>query len=110
AIARWGFAIAVVAIGARTLLWAYVRSRPSHVTVIQPIDLATLSPTTTATKIPPALAAKLPPARRFALTSDGRAISFDGNSLKVHTRGGSMHEVADVSGPLAPRADSPLAS
>ena len=109
AIARWAVAIGAVLVSARMVLTCYLRSQQSRRLMIEPISLATLTPPP-ATTIPPALAAKLPPARRFALTSDGRAVSFDGNSLKVHTRGGTMHEAADVSGALAPRADSPLAT
>jgi hypothetical protein len=111
AIARWGVAVTAVLVGARLGLSQYLKMQQARRMIIQPISLETLTvPLPTATALPPALAAKLPPARRFALTSDGRAISFVGSSLKVHTRGGAMHEAADVSGALAPRADSPLAS
>ncbi len=113
AIARWVLAIAVVLGCARVLLTYYVRSQERRRALFNPIVLAAMSATTTPPPmptIPLALAAKLPPARRFAMTSDGRAVSFDGNSLKVHTRGGAMHEAAEVSGALAPRTDSPLAS
>ena len=109
AVARWALSIGVVLLCARMGLTCYLRSQRAHQMIIQPIELPTLTPPT-ATALAPALAAKLPPARRFAMTSDGRAISFDGTSLKVHTRGGNTHEAANISGALAPRADSPLAS
>ena len=109
AIARWTIAVGAVLVTARMGLTCYLRSQQSHRMIIEPITLPTTI-TPTATALPPALAAKLPPARRFAITSDGRAISFDGTSLKVHARNGGSHEVANVSGALAPRADSPLAS
>jgi hypothetical protein len=110
AIARWAVAVGAVLVGARFGLSQYVRSQQTHRLIVEPMSLGAINALPTATTLPPALAAKLPPARRFALTSDGRAVSFDGASLKVHTRGGAMHEAADVSGALAPRADSPLAS
>jgi hypothetical protein len=110
AIARWAIAVGAVLVGARFALGAYLRSQQTkRMMTIEPITLRTAI-TPTATTLPPALAAKLPPARRFALTSDGRAVSFDGTSLKVHTRGGNTHEAANITGALAPRADSPLAS
>jgi hypothetical protein len=109
--ARWIIAIGAVLVSGRLLLGYYLREQQARrMMKVEPISLATLTAPPATTTIPPALAAKLPPARRFALTSDGRAISFDGTSLKVHTRGGSSHEVANVAGPLAPRADSPLAA
>jgi hypothetical protein len=109
AIARWIVAFGAVLFCARMALTCYMRSQQTKRMLIEPISLATLTPPPAST-LPPALAAKLPPARRFALTSDGRAISFAGASLEVHTRGGSKHEVANITGALAPRADSPLAA
>jgi len=107
AIARWGIAFAAVLVCARMVLWCYARSHSRHELIIEPVTLATFAPPAAST-MSLAEAAKRPPARKFALTPDGRAVSFEGDHLKVHATRGGSHDVADVTGPLGPRGNSPI--